>query len=241
MPADLFVSRDGNAAARSRQSSLVVVSVVAHAALAAAVFVASILLPGVLPAPHTSALAWDAGPQMVRLTDIPLPPPAPRQPAAAAPPVSSDAAPLEAPDGIAQEPERTSEPERSVGLDNGLVQGDVAGVAIAPPPPPPPPPPPAAAEPVRLHAGIDAPRKIRDAVPAYPQLARTVGAQGVVIIEATIDVNGDVISTKVLRSIPLLDTAALDAVRQWKYTPARLNGQAVAVVITVTVNFTLAR
>jgi protein TonB len=46
-------------------------------------------------------------------------------------------------------------------------------------------------------------------------------------------------SVRVLRSIPLLDQAAVDAVRQWRYTPTLLNGQAVAVVMTVTVNFTL--
>jgi protein TonB len=43
----------------------------------------------------------------------------------------------------------------------------------------------------------------------------------------------------VLRSIPLLDQAAVDAVRQWEYTPSRLNGVPVPVVITVTVTFTL--
>lgn len=64
--------------------------------------------------------------------------------------------------------------------------------------------------------------------------------QGVVIIEATIDARGDVVAAKVLRSVPMLDDQAIEAVRQWKYTPARLNGEPVAVVMTVTVNFTLA-
>jgi periplasmic protein TonB len=64
--------------------------------------------------------------------------------------------------------------------------------------------------------------------------------KGVVIIEATIDRAGSVIGTRVLRSIPLLDGVALIAVRQWKYTPTRLNGQPVSVLMTVTVNFTLA-
>jgi protein TonB len=44
---------------------------------------------------------------------------------------------------------------------------------------------------------------------------------------------------RVLRSIPLLDQAAVDAVRQWKYTPTFLNGVAVPIVMTVTINFTL--
>jgi len=97
----------------------------------------------------------------------------------------------------------------------------------------------APAAPVRLHSGIEPPRKIHDVMPAYPVLARTVGASGVVIIEATIDARGDVVAAKVLRSVPTLDQAAVDAVRQWKYTPARLNGEPVAVLITVTVNFML--
>ena len=240
MSADLFVVRDVDAAARSRQSSLVIASIVVHAVAFGALVVVSILLPGVLPAPHSSALAWDAGPQMVRLTDIPLPPPPPaKRPDVAPVPVSANAAPLVAPTGISDEPPTAGTPApEEPGIATGLVQGDLTGAAVAPPPPPPPV---AVREPVRLHSGIDAPRKISDAAPVYPPLAQAVAAQGIVIIEATIDTNGDVTSTKVLRSIPLLDAAALDAVRRWKYTPARLNGEPVAVVITVTVNFTLAR
>ena len=64
--------------------------------------------------------------------------------------------------------------------------------------------------------------------------------QGVVIIEATIGPNGKVQEAKVLRSIPLLDAAALDAVRQWEFTPTLLNGVPVPVIMTVTVNFTVA-
>jgi protein TonB len=61
----------------------------------------------------------------------------------------------------------------------------------------------------------------------------------VVIIEATIGLTGDVVNARVLRSIPLLDQAALDAVRRWKFTPTTLNGVSYEVVMTVTVNFTL--
>ena len=60
-----------------------------------------------------------------------------------------------------------------------------------------------------------------------------------VIIEATIGADGKVIDTKVLRSVPMLDQAALDAVRQWEFTPTLLNGAPVPVVMTVTVNFKL--
>jgi len=60
-----------------------------------------------------------------------------------------------------------------------------------------------------------------------------------VIIEATIDERGNVTAARVLRSAPLLDDAALAAVRQWKFTPALLNGEPIPVVMTVTVNFLL--
>ena len=63
--------------------------------------------------------------------------------------------------------------------------------------------------------------------------------QGVVIIEATIGPTGKVQDARVLRSIPLLDAAALDAVRQWEFTPTLLNGVPVPVIMTVTVQFTL--
>ena len=62
---------------------------------------------------------------------------------------------------------------------------------------------------------------------------------GVVIIEATIDPAGHVSDTRVLRSVPLLDQAAVDAVKQWEFTPTSVNGVAVPVIMTVTVNFSL--
>ena len=83
--------------------------------------------------------------------------------------------------------------------------------------------------------------KLRGADPVYPPIARTANIQGIVIIEATIDTDGRVVNARILRSIPLLDQAALDAVRSWEYTPTTLNGVAVPVVMTVTVTFVLSR
>ena len=60
---------------------------------------------------------------------------------------------------------------------------------------------------------------------------------GEVIVEITIGVDGAVTNARVLRSIPLLDQAALDAVRQWRYTPTLLDGRPVPVVMTVQVAF----
>ena len=88
-------------------------------------------------------------------------------------------------------------------------------------------------------ANIKAPTKTRDIKPIYPAIAQSARVQGVVIIEATIGQDGKVKDAKVLRSIPLLDQAALDAVKQWEFTPTLLNGVPVPVIMTVTVNFTL--
>jgi protein TonB len=106
--------------------------------------------------------------------------------------------------------------------------------SIAPPPPPPPPP-----APLRVGGDIKEPKKTRDVRPVYPKIAQAAKVSGVVILEATISKEGEVRDVKVLRSIPMLDSAALDAVRQWRYTPPLLNGVPVDVIMTVTVNFTL--
>ena len=108
------------------------------------------------------------------------------------------------------------------------------GVVDAPPPPPPPVP----QAPIRV-SQTRAPRKIRNIDPIYPTIAQTARVQGTVIVEATIATDGRVMDAKVLRSIPLLDAAALDAVRQWQYTPTMQNGVPVAVIMTVTVTFQL--
>jgi len=80
---------------------------------------------------------------------------------------------------------------------------------------------------------------VRDVKPVYPQLARNAGVQGVVIVEARIEANGHVTNTRLLRSVPLLDQAALDAVTQWEFQPVLLNGVPIPVIATLTVQFTL--
>jgi protein TonB len=92
---------------------------------------------------------------------------------------------------------------------------------------------------IRVGGAIRQPSKIKDVKAVYPAIAQSARVQGVVIIEATIDAAGNVGDARVLRSIPLLDQAAIDAVKQWQYEPTLLNGTAVPVIMTVTVNFTL--
>jgi TonB family protein len=86
---------------------------------------------------------------------------------------------------------------------------------------------------------IEPPRKIKDVKPVYPGIAQEARVTGVVIIDAVIDANGRVSCMRVLRSVPLLDQPALDAVSQWEFTPVLLNGAPVPARMTVTVNFTL--
>jgi protein TonB len=153
--------------------------------------------------------------------------------------VNPNAAPVQAPAEIKPETGLNTGLEGGVsggvegGVPGGVIGGVVGGLPEAPPPPPPP------QAPVRVGGNIKPPTKTRDVKPIYPAIAQSARVQGVVIIEATIGPDGRVKDAKVLRSIPLLDQAALDAVKQWEFTPTLLNGVPVPVIMTVTVNFTL--
>ena len=92
--------------------------------------------------------------------------------------------------------------------------------------------------PVRVGGSIREPRKVRDVKPIYPAEALAAGVEGIVILEAIIAKDGSVQGAKVLRTIPVLEQAALEAVSQWQFTPTLLNGVPVEVVMTVTVTFT---
>jgi TonB family protein len=126
---------------------------------------------------------------------------------------------------------------RAIELNKGrtAINGANTGVMLGSPPPPPPPP----GAPVRVGGNIKTPTKVKHVNPVYPPDALAARIQGVVIVEATIDTEGRVSDAKVLRSIPVLDNAALEAVRQWEFTPTEFNGVRVPVIMTVTVNFTL--
>ena len=99
--------------------------------------------------------------------------------------------------------------------------------------------PPPRVQPVPVGGHIREPRRLTYVPPVYPTIAQTAKVEGMVILEATIDETGAVRDVRVLRSIPLLDRAAVDAVSRWRYLPTTLNGVAVPVIMTVTVSFTL--
>jgi protein TonB len=93
--------------------------------------------------------------------------------------------------------------------------------------------------PLPVGGEVRAPVKRRDVLPLYPPVARAARAQGTVMLEAIIARDGSVKDVRVTRSVPLLDQAALDAVRGWRYSAPTLNGLPIEVVMTVTVTFTL--
>jgi len=132
-----------------------------------------------------------------------------------------------------------------LGISGGVVGGVQGGVAgsilggVAPPPPPPPPPRPVKREPIRVGGNVQESKLIKKVEPVYPELAKRARVQGVVILQVTVDEEGNVAEYKVLRGHPLLDDAAITAVKQWKYSPTLLNGEPVPVIATVTVIFNL--
>jgi protein TonB len=90
---------------------------------------------------------------------------------------------------------------------------------------------------LRKGGELQQPKLLSSAAAVYPPLARAQGAQGDVTIDALIDVNGKVSATNVLTGNPLLLKAAVDALRLWKYEPAKLNGEPIPIHIKVTISF----
>ena len=97
------------------------------------------------------------------------------------------------------------------------------------------------AKPIRVGGNIRVPLKTLDVRPIYPKSMRDAGREGVVPIEAIIGPDGVVTSVRVLTAQvhPDFAIAAVDAVRQWKFTPTLLNGKPVEVVMNVSVEFRL--
>jgi protein TonB len=239
MPRDLF----GDVAVRppsvrSRRSPVVITSVVVHALVVIAALVVTAIGPDILPTPREALAFYEPA----RLIDIklPPPPPAPRQVTVPnVPTVSPDAAPVVAPSSITPETWSPAVEPSGDGVVNGIANGVGTDIDSVPDAPPPAPAVTAPQPPQRMHSGIKAPEKVVNVPPTYPELARQTRVEDVVILETVIDESGNVTSARVLRGHPLLNQAALDAVQRWKFTPARLNGEVIPVVMTVTVQFKL--
>jgi TonB family protein len=97
----------------------------------------------------------------------------------------------------------------------------------------------AAKQRLKVGGAVRPPTKVVGVKPTYPEDAKAAHIEGVVILGIVIGDDGSVIETTVLRSIPDLDQAAVDAVTQWEFEPTLLNGEPVEIEMTITVNFTL--
>ena len=211
-----------------------VVSVLAHAIAVIALVIAPLLATTELPEPHLPSAFVVPRPVTVMAPDMPR-----RSTTAAANP-SPVVAPVTAPPSIA--PEGIVEEPRDLSIGGGLSSAPSlwqGGIIDGGDPLPLPPVRSAPQGRMRAGVGVQAPVKLVHVPPVYPAIAREAGVQGTVILEAVISASGQVEDVKVLRSARLLDASAIEAVRQWRFTPTMFNGQAIPVVMTVTVTFTL--
>jgi len=96
-------------------------------------------------------------------------------------------------------------------------------------------------DPLRISKGvIEAPQVVSKVNPLYPEEARKAHISGIVIVQAEIDREGNVAWVHVLKPLPNgLTESALDAVRQWRFSPSTLDGKPVAVLFNLTTNFKL--
>lgn len=233
MPRDLFgdVTRP-SISVGNRKWYTVPASLLSHAIILAVIVIVPILAAPMMPGVLDNTTVY-------HIVDLvpPTPPRPPKTRAEPIKPIEQPGTPIEAPTGISDE---KPAPEPAEPYVPSIVEGPIkgSGELLAPPrleekvPP----------VPVRPgFQGVRNPVKTHHIDPVYPPIAQSARIQGIVIIEATLGIDGRVTNARILRSVPLLDQAALDAVRQWEFTPTLLNGAPVPVIMTVTVNFTLSR
>ena len=226
---------------KTSQGKTTMVSVILHTVLVVLILVVPLLMSDEIPEPTSVVKAFFVEPAAPPPPPPPPPPPAPRaqtapRPVSTPPPTETKfEAPIETPEDVRPEEGIDLGVEGGVpggvegGVPGGVVGGVVGGLPDAPPPP----------QAVRVGGQIKEPKKLKDIKPVYPDIAKQARVQGIVILECTISPQGKVTDVKVLRGIPLLDQAAVEAVKQWVYTPTLLNGVPVPVIMTVTVNFRL--
>jgi protein TonB len=243
MPSELLrdVLRTDDAAGRSRRRLMLFpASVAVHAIGAAAYLIVPLAAEVTMPTP--------ASPFVNRRWVMPVAPPsatpsAPRRTTAP----SATTAPTEAPSKIVPEVPTVAELpapralEGPPGVSVGVPDGPVIPALDREPPPPPPVAQPAPRGPLKIGGSIRAPNRIAATAPVYPAFAIAARVEGEVVLEALIDEQGRVGGVRVTKSVPLLDAAAVDAVRTWRYTPTLLNGVPVSVLMTVKVTFSLQR
>jgi periplasmic protein TonB len=218
-------------------------------------FIAQIAFVGVLvliPLIYTEALPKQ---QLMTFLVAPPPPPPPPPPPAAAPVVKVHKVETDLNNGQLRTPTaipkkvamiKEDEPPPSAGAGvmggvaggvpggsmGGVIGGIVSSAPVAVP---------KAVTPqkVRVSQGVSEGLLLHKVTPQYPPLAKQARIQGSVVLQATIGKDGSILNLRVASGHPMLTQAALEAVKQWKYKPYMLNGEAVEVETTVQVNFTL--
>jgi protein TonB len=215
------------------------VSLALHVLAAAVLVLVPILSPTQLPEPSGVVHAFFVEPVMNVVPPPPPPPPAVRsvthRPTEPHPQSTAFVAPIDVPTEVPN-------PGLDLGVDGGMpggveggVEGGVVGGVVGGLPSEPV----APVAPVRVGGGVKAPTRLKYVAPEYPSLAVRAHVSGVVVVDAVLSPDGHVTGAKILRSIAMLDDAALAAVRQWVYTPTLLGGVPVPVEMTVTVTFNL--
>ena len=224
---------------RSHLSGSVPISIALHLGALLLFLIIPLTANKILPDPASHL------PDYMRVAPMPPPPAvrvhsaAPTAPHAA---MNPDAAPTVAPPSIKPETAAPGPlgivPDIGIPSTAGVPEGiDLltggSPVIVQPPDPPRP------GGPVRVADLPVSPRKLVDTRPVYPDIARSARVEGTIVMEAVLDTSGRITQLHVLKSVPLLDQAALDAVRQWRYTPSLYGGHPVSVLMTITVRFTL--
>jgi protein TonB len=225
-------------------------SIVAHALAILVLLILPLVCFGALP--ESELLSF------IIMAPVPPPPPAPPAPPAnpekTSPPAHINTAGFIEPTSIpAAIPPPSDEPQISgfaMELLNG--QGEIPGGTVGPASEglrnllnfnrqvtPAPPPRPTRRDPLPVGGIVQEARLVTKVQPVYPDLAIRARVSGLVILQVSVDEEGNVYEIKVLKGHPLLDEAAVNAVRQWKYSPTLLNGEPVPVIATVTVIFNL--
>lgn len=121
------------------------------------------------------------------------------------------------------------------GVIGGIISDASRKASVAPPPSV------QRTAPLRVGGHVRPPRLITKVAPSYPPLARQTRVQGDVTVDAVIDSGGNVVEMQIISGHPLLLSAALEAVKQWKYEPTYLNDQPIPVQLIVVVTFRLER
>lgn len=218
------------------------------AVVAQCVFVGVLVL---IPLIYTEALPKQ---QLMTFLVAPPPPPPPPPPPAAAPvhvikKIESDLnngqlrQPTAIPKKVAMIKEDEAPPATSGvmggvagGVPGGQMGGVIGGIISSAPVAVPKV---ATPQKIRVSQGVSEGLLLHKVTPNYPPLAKQARIQGSVVLQATIGKDGSIQNLRVISGHPMLTGAALDAVKQWKYKPYLLNGEAVEVETTVQVNFTL--